>query len=169
MLKLPGWQILRFAAAAGTVLAIVLIFHRLLPADATSLALIFLLAILYASAFWGLQVSIFMSLLAAVAFNYYFLPPLGALTIGHPWNWVALAAFLITAITASRLSEQARQRARDANRRRQEIERLYAFTQQMLVAGGVVELLNAIPRHIVESFEVQDAALYLASREAIYR
>ena len=39
----------------------------------------------------------------------------------------------------------------------------------MLVAGGVVELLNAIPRHIVESFEVQDAALYLASREAIYR
>jgi two-component system sensor histidine kinase KdpD len=169
VLKLPGWQILRFAAAAGIVLAIVLIFHRLLPADATSLALILLLAILYASAFWGLRVSIFMSLLATLAFNYYFLPPLGTLTIGHPWNWVALAAFLITAITASRLSEQARQRARDANRRRQEIERLYAFTQQMLVAGGVVELLNAIPRHIVESFEVQDAALYLASREAIYR
>jgi two-component system sensor histidine kinase KdpD len=169
VLRLPGWQILRFAGAAGIVLAIVLIFHRLLPADATSLALIFLLAILYASAFWGLRVSIFMSLLATLAFNYYFLPPLGALTIGHPQNWVALAAFLITAITASRLSEQARQRARDANRRRQEIERLYAFTQQMLVAGGVVELLNAIPRHIVESFEVQDAALYLASREAIYR
>jgi two-component system sensor histidine kinase KdpD len=37
------------------------------------------------------------------------------------------------------------------------------------VAGGVVELLNAIPRHIVESFEVQDAALYLASRDGIYR
>jgi two-component system sensor histidine kinase KdpD len=139
------------------------------PINATSVALIFLLAILYVSAFWGLRVSIFMSLLATLAFNYYFLPPLGALTLGHPQNWVALAAFLITAITASRLSEQARQRARDANRRRQEIERLYAFTQQMLVAGGVVELLNVIPRHIVESFEVQDAALYLASRDAVYR
>ena len=151
------------------VLVIVLIFRRALPANATSVALIFLLAILYVSAFWGLRVSIFMSLLATFAFNYYFLPPLGAFPIGHPQNWVALAAFLITAITASRLSEQARQRARDANLRRQEIERLYAFTQQMLVAGGVVELLNAIPRHIVESFEVRDAALYLASRDVIYR
>jgi two-component system sensor histidine kinase KdpD len=166
--KLSRWQIPRFAAAAGIVLVIVLIFRRALPANATSVALIFLLAILYVSAFWGLRVSIFMLLLATLAFNYYFLPPLG-LTIVHPQNWVALAAFLITAITASRLSDQARQRARDANRRRQEIERLYAFSQQMLVAGGVVELLNAIPRHIVESFEVQDAALYLASRETIYR
>ena len=103
------------------------------------------------------------------AFNYYFLPPVGTFTIADPQNWVALTAFLVTAITASRLSEQARRRARDANRRRQEIERLYAFTQQMLVAGGVVELLNAIPRHIVESFEVQDAALYLANRDAVYR
>jgi len=167
--KLSRWQIPRYAGAAGIVLAIVLIFRRATPVNATSVALIFLLAILYVSAFWGLWVSIFMSLLATLSFNHYFLPPLGTLTIGDPQNWVALAAFLVTAITASRLSEQARRRARDANRRRQEIERLYAFTQQMLVAGGVVELLNAIPRHIVESFEVHDAALYLANREAVYR
>ena len=169
MSKLSRRQILRYAGAAGIVLAIVLIFRRVAPFNATSVALIFLLAILYVSAFWGLRVSIFMSLLATFAFNYYFLPPLGPFIIANPQNWVALIAFLVTAITASRLSEQARRRARDANRRRQEIERLYAFTQQMLVAGGVVELLNVIPRHIVESFEVQDAALYLASRDAVYR
>jgi two-component system sensor histidine kinase KdpD len=167
--KLSRWQILRFAAAAGMILAIVLIFRRVAPINATSVALIFLLAILYVSAFWGLSVSIFMSLLATLAFNYYFLSSQGSLTIANPQNWVALTAFLVTAITASRLSAQARRRARDANRRRQEIERLYAFTQQMLVAGGVLELLNVIPRHIVESFEVQDAALYLASRDAVYR
>jgi len=169
VLKLSRWQIPRFAAAAGMVLGIVLIFRHVPPVNATSVALIFLLAILYVSAFWGLRVSIFMSLLATLSFNHYFLPALGRLTIGNPQNWVALTAFLVTAITASRLSEQARRRARDANRRRQELERLYAFTQQMLVAGSVVELLNVIPRHIVESFEVQDAALYLASRDAVYR
>ena len=151
------------------VVAIVLVFRRVPPVNTTSVALIFLLAILYVSAFWGLRVSIFMSLLATLSFNQYFLPASGTLTIGNPQNWVALCAFLVTAITASRLSEQARRRARDANRRRQELERLYAFTQQMLVAGSVVELLNVIPRHIVESFEVQDAALYLANRDAVYR
>ena len=98
------------------------------------MALIFLLAILYGSAFWGLSVSIFMSLLATLGFDHYFLPPLGTLTLAAPQYWVALAAFLVTAITASRLSDQARRRAGDATRRRQEMERLYAFTQQMLVA-----------------------------------
>jgi len=151
------------------VAAIVLIFRRVPPVNATSVALIFLLAILYVSAFWGLRISIFMSLVATLSFNYYFLPPVGTFTVADPQNWVALIAFLVTAITASRLSDQARQRTRDANRRRHELERLYAFTQQMLVAGSVVELLNVIPRHIVESFEVQDAALYLASRDAVYR
>jgi two-component system sensor histidine kinase KdpD len=167
--RLSRWQILRFIAAGGMVLAIAFMFRRVAPVNATSVALIFLLVILYVSAFWGLWVSIFMSLLATFTLNHYFLPPAGATTFADPQNWVALSAFLVTAITASRLSEQARRRARDANRRRQEIERLYAFTQQMLVAGGVVELLNAIPRHLVESFEVQDAALYLASRDAVYR
>lgn len=151
------------------MLVIVLILRHVRPVNATSVALIFLLAILYGSTFWSLSVSIFMSVLATLAFDYYFLPPLGTLAISDPQNWVALTAFLVTAITASRLSDQARRRARDANRRRLEIERLYAFSQQMLVAGSVLELLNAIPRHIVESFEVQDAALYLASRDAIYR
>jgi len=167
--NLPRWQIPRYAAAAGIVGAIILVFRRLPPVNATSVAFILLLAILYVSAFWGLWISIFMSLLATLSFNYYFLPPVGALTIADPQNWVALCAFLVTAITASRLSEQARRRARDANRRRQELERLYAFTQQMLVAGSVVELLNVIPRHIMESFEVQDAALYLANRDSVYR
>jgi two-component system sensor histidine kinase KdpD len=169
VLRLSRWQIPRFVAATGIILAIVLVFRRAAPVNATSVALIFLLAILYVSAFWGLRVSIFMSLLATLSFNRYFLPPLGALTLGAPQYWVALGAFLVTAITASRLSEQARRRAGDATRRRQELERLYAFTQQMLVATGVLELLNAIPRHIVESFQVQEAALYLESRDAVYR
>jgi two-component system sensor histidine kinase KdpD len=167
--NLSRWQIPRYAAAAGMVVALVLVFRRVPPVNATSVALILLLAILCVSAFWGLWVSIFMSLVATLSFNYYFLPPVGSFTIADPQNWVALIAFLVTAITASRLSEQSRRRARDANRRRRELERLYAFTQQMLVAGSVVELLNVIPRHIVESFEVQDAALYLASRDAVYR
>ena len=69
MSKLSRWQIPRYAGAAGMVLAIVLIFRRVTPVNATSVALIFLLAILYVSAFWGLRISIFMSLLATLSFN----------------------------------------------------------------------------------------------------
>lgn len=144
-------------------------YSKLLQVNNTTVALSFLLAILYVSSVWGLSVSIYTSMLATVAFNYFFLPPIGKFTISDPQNWVALAAFLVTSITASRLSDHAREETRDANRRRREVERLYAFTQQLLVVGSISELLNAVPRRIVESFELQDAALFLASKNEIYR
>jgi two-component system sensor histidine kinase KdpD len=169
MKKLSREQGLGFVVSTGMVAAIVIVCSRLFPVNPTTVALALLLGILFVSATWGLTVSIFMSALAAVAFNYFFLPPFGTLTIADPHNWVALTAFLVTAITASRLAESAREEARDAHRRRREVERLYAFTQQLLVAGNLGELLNSIPRRMVESFELLDAALFLASTNEVYR
>lgn len=169
MKKIWREQGLGFGVGTGIVGAIALICTRLIHVNPTTVALSFLLGILYVSATWGLTVSIYMSALAALAFNYFFLPPFGTLTIADPQNWVALSAFLVTAITASRLAELARQEARDAHRRRREVERLLAFTQQLLVAGNMGELLNSIPRRLVESFELQDAALYLAATNDVYR
>jgi two-component system sensor histidine kinase KdpD len=162
-------QLLGFAVATTLVFGITGVCARLIPVNHTTVALSFLLAILYVSATSGLRVAIYMSVLATVAFNYFFLPPVGMLTIADPQNWVALSAFLITSVAASRLSEHAREEARDAHRRRREVERLYAFTQQLLVAGTMGELLNSIPRRLVESFELQDAALYLAGTNEVYR
>jgi len=73
-----------------------------------------------------------MSVIATLAFNYFFLPPVGTFRIADPQNWIALFAFLITAVTASELSERAGREARNANERRRELERLYAFSQQLL-------------------------------------
>jgi two-component system sensor histidine kinase KdpD len=60
-----------------------------------------------------------------LAFNFFFLPPLHTLTVRDSQNWVALLAFLVTAITAGQLSARARRRAEEAERGRREIERLY--------------------------------------------
>jgi two-component system sensor histidine kinase KdpD len=162
-------QILGYIVATGIVVGIVVLYSQVLRVNNTTVALTLLLAILYVSATWGLSVSIYMSALAALSFNYFFLPPIGQFTVSDPQNWVALAAFLITAVSASRLSEYAREEARDAHRRRRELERLYAFTQQLLVAGNMGELLNSIPRRLVECFELLDAALFLAHKPEIYR
>ena len=51
------------------------------------------------------------SVLGMLCFNFFFLPPIYSFTIEDPQNWVALAAFLITAITAGHLSERAKRRA----------------------------------------------------------
>ncbi len=165
----PQTRILRFVLAVGIVLAITFVCYKLLNVNATTVALTYLLAILVVSAVWGLVVAVTMSVAAMLAFNYYFLPPIGTFTIADPQNWVALFAFLATAVIASHLSARVRLQADDALRRRREIEKLYGFSQQLLGAGNVIELLNAIPGHVVESFAVGAAALFLASKEKIYR
>ncbi len=96
-----------------------------------------------------------------LTYNYFFLPPVGTFMIADPQNWVALVTFLATSVLASDLSTRARNQAAEANRRRHEVERLYRFSQRLLSAGNPIELLNAIPRQIVDTFEVGAAALFL--------
>ncbi len=159
---------LRFALALGIVLGITLFYRKVVTVNQTTVALTFLLAILAVSTFWGFAVSAFMSVSAMLAFNYYFLPPIGTFTIADPQNWVALFAFLATSLIASQLSTRVRREAEEAQQRRSEIEKLYAFSQQLLVSGNVISLLNAIPNHIVETFEVGAAALYLEYKKKFY-
>src|SRR6266568_3724188 len=48
--------------------------------------------------------------------------------------------FLLTAVIAGQLSERARRETVRANQRRKEIERLYAFSQRLLIVESVPEL-----------------------------
>jgi two-component system sensor histidine kinase KdpD len=160
--------ILRFLAAAAIDFAIGWVYFRVIHVNPTTVGFTFLLAILAVSAFWGLRVAIFMAVLATLGYNFFFLPPIGKLTIADPQNWVALIAFLITAIIGSNLSERARREALHSNQRRHEVERLYAFSQQLLVSENVFGLLNSVPSYIVDSFGVTGAAVFLDHKRKTY-
>jgi two-component system sensor histidine kinase KdpD len=165
--RLPT-RALQFILALAIVAGITAFYRKILPVNQTTVALTYLLAILAVSAFWGFAVSAFMSVAAMLAFNFYFLPPIGTFTIADPQNWVALFAFLATSLIASQLSTRMRREAEEAQQRRAETEKLYAFTQQLLVSGNVISLLNAIPNHLVESFEMGAASLYLDYKNKFY-
>ena len=160
----------RSLLALVMVAGITLFFREALPrVNQTTVALSFLLAILAVSAVWGMAVSVLMSLAAILSFNFFFLPPVGTFTVADPQNWVALLAFLVTSTVGSRLSSRIRQEADIANRRRREIEHLYTFSQKLLGEGNVIQLMNAIPNHIVDSFETGAASLFLADKQKYYR
>lgn len=161
-------QIVRFLLAAAIVFAIVGVYFRVIHVNPTTVGFTFLLAILLVSASWGLQCAIFMAVVATLAYNYFFLPPVGRFTIADPQNWVALLAFLITAVIGSDLSERARREAMHSDQRRREVERLYAFSQQLLVTENVFGLLNRVPRFIVDSFGVTGAAVFIESKRKTY-
>jgi len=162
-------RILRFVAAVVIIMGITLFYRKVETANHTTIALTYLLAILVVSTIWGLGVSVFMSCVAVVAFNYFVLPPVGRVTVSDPQNWVALFAFLVVSVLASHLSTRARQQAEKASERRLEVEKLYTFTQGLLESGNVIQLLNAIPAKIVDTWEVGAAALLLDEKQKIYR
>src|SRR5207244_9575357 len=75
-----------------------------------------------------------------------FLPPFGTFTIADPDNWIALFAFLITAVTAGQLSARARHRAEEAEAARREIERLYYELQDTFERSSQAKALKQSER-----------------------
>ena len=160
--------ILRLFACLLIVSGIVVLFSRWLHVNPTTVGFCFLLAVLLISTTWGLRYAIFTAFLASAVYNFFFLPPLFRFTITDPQNWIALVAFLVTAGVASQLSERARRGTEYADQRRREVERLYAFSQQLWLSENVFELLNVIPKHLVDSFDVSGAALFLEGKQETY-
>ena len=158
----------RLFACVLIVAGIVLLFFRWLHVNPTTIGFSFLLAVLLISTTWGLRYATFTAILATAAYNFFFLPPLFKFTIADPQNWIALVAFLVTAGVASQLSERARRGTAHADQRRHEVERLYAFSQQLWLSENVFELLNIIPKNIVDSFELSGAALFLDAKQETY-
>src|SRR4051812_45281753 len=117
----------RIAIVAVAIAAVTAVYAAI-TVTPTTVALTYVVVVLLFAAKCGLVESTVAAVLATAAFNVFFLPPIGTLSIADPQNWVAFVAFLITALVASQLSGRARRRAIDAEARQQELERLYALS-----------------------------------------
>ncbi|HEV2761384.1 MAG TPA: DUF4118 domain-containing protein [Pyrinomonadaceae bacterium] len=114
--------------------------------NSTTVALALLLAVLFIAARMESGPALVASVLAALGFNFFFLPPFGTLHIAEPENWVALAAFLLTAVVAGQLSARARRRAEEAEAGRLEIERLYSELRNAFERASHAEALRQSER-----------------------
>jgi len=143
----------RNARQAGYIVAVVGIAAvtavlRLLgeSINPTTVALAMLLVVLFVAAQWGAPPAIVGSVFGVLCFNFFFLRPLHTLTIADPDNWVALIAFLITAVTAGQLSANAKRRAEEAETGRREIERLYDELRDAFERASQAEALRRSER-----------------------
>jgi two-component system sensor histidine kinase KdpD len=159
----------RFAASVIAVTAAIGLCHLLPKVNNTTVALTLLLVILGISAQWGLAEATVAAVAAVLGFNFFFLPPVGALTINDPQNFVAFLAFLVTAVTASQLAERARRRTAEAEERRLEIERLYDLVQGMMLGGTPSKTIREFVHSVVQVFGCDGAAFYYRQGEEIVR
>jgi two-component system sensor histidine kinase KdpD len=158
----------RWILIASGLAGIVALYHHFPRANNTTVSLTLLLLVLLFAGSWGLRYAIGASLAAALLFNYYFLPPVGTLTINDTQNWIALFVFLGTAIYASHLASRIREESHEVDSRRLESEMLYRLGRQLLQPENVAQLLNFIPSSVANAFNSPAVTLYLADGDRIY-
>jgi two-component system sensor histidine kinase KdpD len=135
---------------------------RLLPdISPATVSLALLLVVLGAATVGRLRVAIVVSLVSMLTLNFFFLPPLGTLTIADPQNWIALFAFLVVAVIASNLSAAAQDRTREAIARRNEVTRLFDLTRDVLLTTETTGAIEALARHVARRFELMRIAICL--------
>src|SRR5438874_1603440 len=150
----------RLVLSLAGVIVITLAARTLVPVNATTAGFGYLLLILVLASVWGFIEALVASLAATLAFNYFFLPPLGTFTIEDPQNWMALFSFLATSLIASRLSAIAKRRALDAVARQQDLERLYTFSRGILLIDNTEPFSKQLVTRLAEIFELSAAVLY---------
>jgi K+-sensing histidine kinase KdpD len=96
-----------------------------------STGVLYLLAVLLVSSYWGRWMGLLTSVLSAAAFNWFHIPPTGRFSISESENWLALGVYLVTAVVASSLAESARQRAEEAEREREAADRARAELEEL--------------------------------------
>ncbi|HEX4899266.1 MAG TPA: DUF4118 domain-containing protein, partial [Pyrinomonadaceae bacterium] len=137
-----GYIVAVIVIAAATIVLRVFGEHI----NPTTVALAFLLIVVFLATAWGPKPAIVASLLGVACFNFFFLPPLHTFTIADPENWIALFAFLITAITVGQLSAHAKRRAEEANTARRESEALYNELQDTFEQASQTKALKQSER-----------------------
>jgi two-component system sensor histidine kinase KdpD len=123
---------LRLAAGLAAVACLTSVAFRLHLNLSTATSLHLLLVSLIALR-WGFWEASLTSFLSVLCLDYFFTQPLFALYMSDAHDWIALGTFEAVALLVSRLSNQIRHHAFEAEMQRQQMERLYDLSQSVLL------------------------------------
>ena len=76
-----------------------------------NVALLYLLPVMAAASFFGLRTGLYAGIASSLAYNFFFLPPTGTLTISNPENLISVVVLLGIAVATSQLTARVRAQA----------------------------------------------------------
>ena len=131
--------------AALVAVAVALALAELIQAwiGATNSDLVFLTAVVAMAVRFGLWPSLFASVASALAYNFFFLPPIYTFTIADPHNVTAFGFFTLVAVIVSSVAARGRTQAVATMERARTTESLYAFSRKLAGAGTLDDVLWA--------------------------
>jgi two-component system sensor histidine kinase KdpD len=160
----PAW--LGILATVGVVaVSTGLIYPLKSIAPAVSLGVVYIPGVLLISTLSGWRLGLVCAVASALAFNFFHIPPTGRFDVAANRDGVALVIFVIVAVASSTLAEMARARAAEAERRRQETDRVLGELRQMSEERDLMEAEAIEAGALRRSDELKTALLRSVSHD----
>lgn len=154
--------------AASATIAVTTSAFTFLHVGPIAAGLLFLTVVVWFATRVGTVLSIYMAAVYALSFDYYFLPPFRTFRLAGPQEWFEMLSFFVTSVIVSRLAERARKQALTAEQRREDVERLYTLSQELMLHEDAARLVEDLPRLIAKSFQLDAVVLFLRDRDQFY-
>jgi two-component system sensor histidine kinase KdpD len=137
----------------GGVTAIGLALGTIL--DIANIALLYLLPVMMAASLYGLRAGLFASLASSLAYNFFFLPPTGTLTISNAENVITIVVLLSVALVTSQFAARIRAQADLATSSARLNAALAGFSRQLTTIASDEELMQAICAELARLFDAR--------------
>ena len=154
--------VLRYGAsvvgvAAGTWLISLVLPHY----HIANIFMLYLLVVLALAVFAGSGPAFVASVLSFLAFDWFFVPPVGHWTVSDPDEWSALFLFLLVAAITGQLAAGLRRRAEEARRRARETSTLYELSMAILGDARLERVLQVIAERMLMTVGLRNVAVLL--------
>ncbi|MBV8830974.1 MAG: DUF4118 domain-containing protein [Acidobacteriaceae bacterium] len=156
----PKLRFFQGMVSVGSTLAVSVVCYRLLHANAATAAVVLFLIVLLTGAYAGFAEAIVVSIAAAVCLDYFFIPPIGSISIGDPQGWIILLAFLVVAIFTSFLSSSFRRQRNEIADQQSEAEKLHIFSRSMLLSSTATDIRRLTVNKCIELFGFRATVLF---------
>jgi two-component system sensor histidine kinase KdpD len=153
------------ATAVSILITVVLVWVH---ANAGTAGIVYLVLVVWFATLAGREISIYLAIICSFIFDYYFLEPLHSLGLSGFQSWLSMIAFVISCVIVGRVAERARRQTRQAEQRREDVERLYALGQEMMLHEDAAGLVREIPRLVEHNFALDAVLLYVRDEDRLY-
>ncbi len=157
--KPAGYLMTLLLVAIVTALASAL-FHIL---DLGNVALLYLLPVMAAASLFGLRTGLFAGMASSLAYNFFFLPPVGTLSVSNPENLVSIFVLLGVAIATSQLTSRVRAQADMAAASARTNATLAGFLRQLSAINDPSLAARMICDDVARLFDVQTVLLTVSA------
>jgi two-component system sensor histidine kinase KdpD len=139
-----------------------------LDANSTTAGMVFLVLVAWSSTQAGQWLALFIAALCALSFDFFFLLPYHTFRLAGAQEWVDMLTFAASCLVVGRVAERARAQAHQADERREDVERLYELSQEMMLQEDASGLIRDLPRLIERIFALDGVVLYVRDQDQFY-